>query len=44
MLWPEVIDAVAPTPVLAAGGIGNGRQMAAALAMGAEGVWTGSCG
>lgn len=42
VLWPEVIDAVAPIPVLAAGGIGSGRQMAAALAMGAEGVWTGS--
>ncbi|MFP6578993.1 MAG: nitronate monooxygenase family protein [Myxococcota bacterium] len=42
VLWPQVIDAVAPTPVLAAGGIGNGRQAAAALAMGAAGVWTGS--
>jgi NAD(P)H-dependent flavin oxidoreductase YrpB (nitropropane dioxygenase family) len=42
VLWPEVIDAVAPIPVLAAGGIGNGRQLASALAMGAEGVWTGS--
>ena len=42
VLWPQVIDAVAPTPVLAAGGIGNGRQTAAALAMGAEGIWTGS--
>ena len=42
VLWPEVIDAVAPTPVLAAGGVGNGRQMAAALAMGAQGVWTGT--
>jgi NAD(P)H-dependent flavin oxidoreductase YrpB (nitropropane dioxygenase family) len=42
VLWPEVIDAVAPTPVLAAGGIGTGRQMAAAMAMGAQGVWTGS--
>jgi NAD(P)H-dependent flavin oxidoreductase YrpB (nitropropane dioxygenase family) len=42
VLWPQVIDAVAPTPVLAAGGIGNGRQIAAALAMGAAGVWTGS--
>jgi NAD(P)H-dependent flavin oxidoreductase YrpB (nitropropane dioxygenase family) len=42
VLWPEVIDAVAPTPVLAAGGIGSGRQMAAAMAMGAQGVWTGS--
>jgi NAD(P)H-dependent flavin oxidoreductase YrpB (nitropropane dioxygenase family) len=42
VLWPEVIDAVHPTPVLAAGGIGTGRQIAAALAMGAQGVWTGS--
>jgi NAD(P)H-dependent flavin oxidoreductase YrpB (nitropropane dioxygenase family) len=42
VLWPEVIDAVAPIPVLAAGGIGTGRQIAAALAMGAQGVWTGS--
>jgi NAD(P)H-dependent flavin oxidoreductase YrpB (nitropropane dioxygenase family) len=42
VLWPEVIDAVAPTPVLAAGGIGTGRQIAAALAIGAQGVWTGS--
>jgi len=42
VLWPQVIDAVAPLPVLAAGGIGDGRQMAAALALGAQGVWTGS--
>lgn len=42
VLWPEVIDAVAPTPVLAAGGIGSGRQMAAAMAMGAQGVWSGT--
>ena len=42
VLWPEVVDAVAPLPVLAAGGIGNGRQMAAAMATGAAGVWTGS--
>jgi NAD(P)H-dependent flavin oxidoreductase YrpB (nitropropane dioxygenase family) len=42
VLWPEVIDAVAPTPVLAAGGIGSGRQVAAAMALGASGVWTGS--
>ena len=42
VLWPQVIDEVAPLPVLAAGGIGSGRQMAAALAMGAAGVWTGS--
>ncbi len=42
VLWPEVIQAVAPTPVLAAGGIGTGAQVAAALAVGAEGAWTGS--
>ncbi len=42
VLVPEVVDAVAPTPVLAAGGIGCGRQMAAAMALGADGVWTGS--
>jgi len=42
VLTPEVVDAVAPTPVLAAGGIGTGRQIAAALALGAQGVWTGS--
>jgi NAD(P)H-dependent flavin oxidoreductase YrpB (nitropropane dioxygenase family) len=42
VLWPQVIDAVAPVPVLAAGGIGDGRQMAAAMALGAAGVWTGS--
>ena len=42
VLVPEVVDAVAPIPVLAAGGIGRGRQIAAALALGAEGVWCGS--
>jgi NAD(P)H-dependent flavin oxidoreductase YrpB (nitropropane dioxygenase family) len=42
VLIPDVVDAVAPTPVLAAGGIGSGRQMAAAMALGADGVWTGS--
>lgn len=42
ILWPQVIDAVAPLPVLAAGGIGRGRQMAAAMALGAAGVWCGS--
>jgi NAD(P)H-dependent flavin oxidoreductase YrpB (nitropropane dioxygenase family) len=42
VLVPEVVDTVAPTPVLAAGGIGRGRQVAAALALGAEGVWCGS--
>ncbi|MEZ0366483.1 NAD(P)H-dependent flavin oxidoreductase [Mycobacterium sp. pUA109] len=42
VLVPEIVDAVAPVPVLAAGGIARGRQMAAALALGAEGVWCGS--
>jgi NAD(P)H-dependent flavin oxidoreductase YrpB (nitropropane dioxygenase family) len=42
VLVPEVVDAVSPTPVLAAGGIARGRQIAAALALGAEGVWCGS--
>ncbi|MDH4144470.1 MAG: nitronate monooxygenase family protein [Acidimicrobiia bacterium] len=42
VLIPEVVDAVAPTPVLGAGGIATGRQMAAALALGALGVWCGS--
>ena len=42
VLWPEVVDAVAPMPVLAAGGVGRGRQMAAAFALGAKGVWCGS--
>lgn len=43
VLVPEVVDAVGPdVPVLAAGGIATGRQMAASLALGAQGVWTGS--
>lgn len=42
VLWPEVLDVLGDTPMLAAGGIGSGRQMAAALSMGAQGVWTGS--
>jgi NAD(P)H-dependent flavin oxidoreductase YrpB (nitropropane dioxygenase family) len=42
VLVPEVVDAVAPVPVLAAGGIANGRQLTASLALGAQGVWTGS--
>jgi NAD(P)H-dependent flavin oxidoreductase YrpB (nitropropane dioxygenase family) len=43
VLTPEIVDAVGPgTPVLAAGGIGCGRQVAASLALGAQGVWTGS--
>src|SRR6195952_3920298 len=42
VLVPEVVDAVAPVPVLAAGGIGSGRQIAAALSLGAQGAWLGS--
>jgi NAD(P)H-dependent flavin oxidoreductase YrpB (nitropropane dioxygenase family) len=42
ILCPEIVDAVGDTPVVMAGGIGCGRQMAAALSLGAEGVWTGS--
>jgi NAD(P)H-dependent flavin oxidoreductase YrpB (nitropropane dioxygenase family) len=43
VLVPEIVDAVgAHVPVLAAGGIGSGRQIVAALALGAVGVWMGS--
>ena len=42
VLIPEIVDAVGDTPVLGAGGIGRGRQMAAAMALGAQGVWCGS--
>jgi NAD(P)H-dependent flavin oxidoreductase YrpB (nitropropane dioxygenase family) len=43
VLIPEVVDAVGDQAVvLAAGGIGCGRQMAAAMALGAQGAWTGS--
>ena len=41
-LLPQAIDAAAPVPVLAAGGIGDGRGLAAALAMGCIGVWIGT--
>jgi NAD(P)H-dependent flavin oxidoreductase YrpB (nitropropane dioxygenase family) len=41
-LVPAVVDAVAPVPVVAAGGIADGRGMAAALALGASGVWIGT--
>ncbi|WP_030168976.1 MULTISPECIES: nitronate monooxygenase family protein [Actinomycetes] len=42
VLWPQVVKEVAPIPVLAAGGIGGGQQIAAALALGTQGAWTGS--
>jgi len=43
VLVPEIVDAVGgQVPVLAAGGIGSGRQIVAALALGAAGVWMGS--
>ncbi|GAB7071097.1 nitronate monooxygenase [Mycobacterium hodleri] len=42
VLWPQVVKEIAPVPVLAAGGIGSGQQIAAALALGAQGAWTGS--
>src|SRR5437016_6394583 len=38
-LVPAVVDAVSPAPVVAAGGIADGRGLAAALALGAAGVW-----
>lgn len=41
-LLPQVIEAVAPVPVLAAGGIAGGRALAGVLAMGAEAAWCGT--
>ncbi len=41
-LVPQIVDAVGDTPVLAAGGVATGRHLAAALAMGAQGVWCGT--
>lgn len=43
ILWPQVVALAGPdVPVLAAGGVGSGKQMAAAMALGAAGVWCGS--
>ena len=41
-LVPSVVDAISPTPVVAAGGIADGRGLAAALTLGAAGVWIGT--
>ena len=40
-LIPQVVDAVGDLPILGAGGIGDGRGVAAAFMLGAEGVWVG---
>jgi NAD(P)H-dependent flavin oxidoreductase YrpB (nitropropane dioxygenase family) len=42
VLVPAVVDAVHPVPVMAAGGIGDGRGLAAVLALGAQGAWLGT--
>jgi enoyl-[acyl-carrier protein] reductase II len=42
VLLPRIVDAVAPTPVLAAGGIADARGLAAALCLGADGVVMGT--
>ena len=41
-LVPQVVDIAGDVPVLAAGGVGTGRHLAAALALGAQGVWLGT--
>lgn len=41
-LVPQVVDAVSPTPVVLAGGVGTGRHVAAALALGAQACWVGT--
>ncbi len=42
VLTPQIAELADPIPVLHGGGVGRGRQIAAALALGAQGVWTGS--
>ena len=42
VLVPAIVDAIAPVPVLASGGIADGRGLAAALALGAQGVSLGT--
>lgn len=41
-LIPQAVDCVKPTPIIAAGGISDGRGIAASLALGAVGVWIGT--
>ncbi|HEY5663462.1 MAG TPA: nitronate monooxygenase family protein [Ilumatobacter sp.] len=41
-LVPQIVDACGAVPVLAAGGVATGRHLAAALALGAQGVWAGT--
>lgn len=41
-LVPQIVDIAGDVPVLAAGGVATGRHLAAALAMGAQGVWMGT--
>lgn len=41
-LVPQIVDAAGDIPVLAAGGVGHGRHIAASLALGAQGVWLGT--
>lgn len=42
VLTPQIVEAAHPIPVLHGGGVGRGKQIAAAMALGAQGVWTGS--
>ncbi|MBK6011698.1 nitronate monooxygenase [Streptomyces sp. MBT53] len=42
VLWPQVVEAAAGVPVLAAGGVSRGSHLLAALSLGCQGVWTGS--